>query len=142
MDMVQNHPTPIMPTSTMTSPISAPRRWVRRSISNDDLIASIDRVTNRLAECQLLVDLVLDQSRASYEFPALQDHQVTATKRPTQAHRSRRLDSDLVVTAASEGRMVRRRPLTATDLRLADYEALMEDPLKPYPFRLEGAGSS
>ena len=32
------------------SPIPAPRRWVRRSIDNDDLIASIDRVTNGLAE--------------------------------------------------------------------------------------------
>ena len=51
MEAMQNHPASIVPTSTMTSPISAPRRWVRRSISNDDLIASIDRVTDRLAEC-------------------------------------------------------------------------------------------
>ena len=80
MEAMQNHPASIMPTSTTTSPISAPRRWVRRSISNDDLIASIDRVTNRLAECQLLVDSVLDQSRASDEFPALQDHQTDTTE--------------------------------------------------------------
>ena len=51
MKAVQDHTTPIMPTSTMTSLISAPRHWVRRSISNDDLIASIDWVTDRLAEC-------------------------------------------------------------------------------------------
>ena len=51
MEVVQNHPTLIMPTSTMTSLILVPHRWVRRSISNDDLIASIDRVTDRLAKC-------------------------------------------------------------------------------------------
>ena len=80
VEAVQNHPAPIVPTSTMTSPISVPRRWVRRSISNDDLIASIDRVTDRLVECQLLVDSVLDQSRVSDDFPTLQDHQVAATE--------------------------------------------------------------
>jgi len=35
--------------------------------------------------------------------------------------------------------MVRRRPLPATGLRLDDYEASMENPLRPYPFGLEGA---
>ena len=73
MEAVQDHPTPIAPTPA-TSPISPPRRWVRRSISNDDLIASIDRGTDCLAECQLLMGSVLDQSRASDEFPVLQDH--------------------------------------------------------------------
>ena len=71
METVQNHPAPIVPTSTTTSSISTPRRWVRRSISNNDLIVSIDRVTDRLAECQLLVDSISDQSRASDEFPVL-----------------------------------------------------------------------
>ena len=41
VEAVQNHPAPIMPTSTTTSPTSAPRRWVRRSIDQDDLIASM-----------------------------------------------------------------------------------------------------
>jgi len=50
MEAVQNHPTPIVPTSTTTSLILAPHHWVRRSISNDDLIASIDRVIDHLAE--------------------------------------------------------------------------------------------
>ena len=36
-----------------------------------DLIASIVLVIDHLAECQLLVDSVLDQSRASDDFPAL-----------------------------------------------------------------------
>ena len=49
MEAVQNHPAPIMPTSTMTSLISVPHHLVRRSISNDDLIASIDRVVDHLA---------------------------------------------------------------------------------------------
>ena len=77
--VVQDHPVPIAPTPAMTSLIPAPHRCVRRSISNDDLIISIDQVTDRLAECQLLVDSVLDQSRASDEFPVLQDHQVSRT---------------------------------------------------------------
>ena len=51
MEAVQDHLVPIVPTPAMTSLISAPYRWVRRSISNDDLITSIDRVTNYLAEC-------------------------------------------------------------------------------------------
>ena len=38
--------------------------------------------------------------------------------------------------------MARRRPLPATGLRLADYEALMENPPRPYPFGLEGVGSA
>ena len=49
VEVVQDHPAPIMLTLAMTSLISMPRHLVRRSISNDDLIASIDRVTDRLA---------------------------------------------------------------------------------------------
>ena len=71
MEAVQDHPMPIAPTPAMTSLIPTPRCWVRRSIGNDDLIVSIDWVTDRLEECQLLVDLVLDQSRASNDFPTL-----------------------------------------------------------------------
>ena len=97
---------PIALTLAMTSLIPMPRRWVRRSISNDDLITSIDRVTDRLAECQLLMGLVLDQSRASDEFPVLQDHQATTTERPARPLRSRRPDSDLVIKANLEGRAV------------------------------------
>ena len=78
MEAVQDHPAPIEPTPATTSPIPMPRRWVRRSISNDDMITSIDRVIERLVECQHLMDLVLDQSRASDEFPILQDHQAAA----------------------------------------------------------------
>jgi len=108
VEAVQDHPAPIALTLATTSPIPTPRRWVRRSISNDDLITSIDRVTDRLAECQLLMGLVLDQSRASDEFPVLQDHQATTTERPARPHHSRRPDSDLVITATPEGRKVRR----------------------------------
>ena len=80
MEAVQNHPAPIVLTSIMTSSILVPHRWVRRSISNDDLITSIDWATDHLAECQLLMDSVLDQSRASDEFPILQDHQAATTE--------------------------------------------------------------
>ena len=41
-----------------------------------------------------------------------------------------------------EGRTAWCQPLPTTGLRLADYEAPMEDPSKPYPFELEGAGST
>ena len=113
VEAVQDHPAPIVLTLATTSPIPTPRRWVRRSISIDHLIASIDRVTDRLAECQLLMVLVLDQSRASDEFPILQDHQAATTERPTQPHYSRQLDSDLVIMATPEGHTVQRRPLPA-----------------------------
>ena len=58
MGAVQDHPAPIAPTPATTSPIPTPRRWVRRSISNDDLIVSIDRVIDRLVESHILVDSV------------------------------------------------------------------------------------
>ena len=80
MEAVQDHPAPIALMLAMTSPVLTPHRWIRRSISNDDLIASIDRVTDRLIECQLLVDSVLDRSRASDDFPVLQDHQAIVTE--------------------------------------------------------------
>ena len=37
---------------------------------------------------------------------------------------------------------MRCRPLHVTGLRLADYEAPMENIPRPYPFRLEGVGST
>ena len=117
---------------TCALPISipTPRRWVRRSISNDDLIASTDRVTDRLAECQLLVDSVLDQSRASNEVPALQGHHATNAEHPAHARRLRWQDEDLVITATPKGRTVQRRPLPAST----------ESMSKPYSFELVGAG--
>ena len=111
MEAVQNHPTLIVPTSTMTSPIPMPHHWVRRSINNDDLIEAIDRVTDRLAKCQLLVDSVLDRSRLSGEPSALQGHHATNAERPTRARHPRWQDEDLVITATLEGRTVQRRPL-------------------------------
>ena len=80
MEAVQDHPAPIVLTLAMTFPILTPHHWVRRSISNDDLIASIDQVIDHLAECPLLMGSVLDQSRASDEFPILQDHQAATTE--------------------------------------------------------------
>ena len=106
MEAVQDHPAPIVPTSTMTSLIPMPRRWVKRSINNDDLIEAIDRVTDHLAECQLHVDLVLDRSRASDEPPALQGHHATNAEHPARARRLRWQDEDLVITTTLEGRIV------------------------------------
>ena len=118
-----------MPTSTTTSLISAPRHWVTRSISNDNLIASIDRVIDRLAECQLLVDLVLDQSRVSDEVPALQGHHATNAEHPAHARHPRWQDEDLVIIATPEGRTVQHRPLPAPT----------ENMSRPYSFGLVGA---
>ena len=50
VEAVLNHPASIIPTSATTSLIPVPRRWARRSIDQDDLIASIDRVTDDLAK--------------------------------------------------------------------------------------------
>jgi hypothetical protein len=44
VEAVQDHPAPIALTSATTSPILVPHHWFRRSIDNDDLITSIDRV--------------------------------------------------------------------------------------------------
>jgi hypothetical protein len=106
VEAVQAYPTPIVPTSATTSPILTLCRWVRRSIDNDDLIASIDRVTNRLVEWHLLVDSVLDWSTVSNETPALQEHQAAAAERPARPHHSRQPDSDLVITATPKGETV------------------------------------
>ena len=130
MEAVQDHPAPIVPTSTMTSPIPTPRRWVRRSINNNDLIEAIDWVMDRLAECQLPVDSVLDQSRASDEPPALQDHHATNAERPAHARCPRWQDEDLVITATLEGRTIQRRP----------FPAPTESMPKPYSFGLVGVG--
>ena len=105
-----------------------PHRWVRRSINNDNLIEAIDWVMDRLAECQLPVDSVLDQSRASDEPPALQDHHATNAERPAHARCPRWQDEDLVITATPEGRTVQRRPLPAPT----------ESVPRPYPFGLVG----
>jgi len=130
VEVVQDHPAPITPTPATASPIPAPHRWVTGSINNDDLIASIDRVTNRLTECQLLVDSVLDQCRASDDFPALQDHQAATTERPARPLHSRWPDSDMVITATPEGRTIQLQPLPAPT----------ESMPKPYSFGLVGAG--
>ena len=113
VEAVQDHPVPIALTLVTTSLIPMPHRWVRRSISNDDLIASIDRVIDRLVGCQLLMDSFLDQSRASDGFPVLQDHQAATTERPAWPLHSRQPDSDLVIMATPEGHTVQRRPLPA-----------------------------
>jgi len=130
MEAVPDHPAPIMPTSTMTSPIPMPRRWARRSINNDDLIEAIDRVTHHLAECQLLVDLVLDRSRVSDEPPTLQGHHASNAEHPARAHHPRWQDEDLVITPTLEGRTVQCRPLSTPT----------ESMPKPYSFKLVGAG--
>ena len=51
VEVVWDHPVLIALTLATASSISTPCRRVRRCISNDDLIASIDWVTDRLAEC-------------------------------------------------------------------------------------------
>ena len=58
VEAVQGDPAPIALTLAITSLIPTPHHWVRRSISNDDLIVSIDRVIDRLVESHILVDSV------------------------------------------------------------------------------------
>jgi hypothetical protein len=139
MEAVQNHPAPIVPTATTTSSIPVPHRWVRRSIDNNHLLTSIDQVTNGLTECLSLTELILDRFAMSDKVPALQDHHATMTERIARPHRPGWQDSDMVIMATLEGRTVRCRPLPATSLRLANYEAPMENMLRPYPFGLVGA---
>ena len=105
-----------------------PHRWVRRSINNDDLIEAIDLFMDRSAECQLLVDSVLDWSRASDKPPTLQGHHASNAKHPACARHPRWQDEDLVITTTPEGGTVQRRPLPTP----------MESMPRPYPFGLVG----
>jgi len=86
----------------LEAPIPIPRP-VRRSIDQDDLIASIDRVTNGLAKCLSLAKLVLNQSTNRDVTPALQDHHTTNAEHPTHAHHLRWQDEDLVITTTPTG---------------------------------------
>jgi hypothetical protein len=106
MEAAHASPAQITPIMASTSPISVIRRWTRRPINNNDLIESIDWVTNCLVETLSLVESVLDRSTTGDEFLALQDHQVAASERPARTHRQRQPDSDLVIAATPGGRTV------------------------------------
>jgi hypothetical protein len=53
-------PAQIVPTTTTASPTLVIHRWTKRPINNDDLIESIDQVTNDPAETLSLVESILD----------------------------------------------------------------------------------
>jgi hypothetical protein len=101
-------------------------------LDNSDLIESIDWVTMSLAEALTLVELIRDQSAKDGHGP-IHHHRI---EQPARASRQRRLDSDLVITVAPEGRTICFRPALATGLRLADYEVLIEHPSTVYPYGL------
>jgi hypothetical protein len=79
---------------------------MRRPINNDDLIESIDRVTNGLAETLSHMESILDRPTMGDGFPMLQDHQVTASESPAQTPRQRQPDSVLVIKANPGGHTV------------------------------------
>jgi hypothetical protein len=70
------------------------------------MIASIDQVTNDLAECLSLTKSILYRFAMSDEVPALQDRHATMTERSARPHRLRWQDLDLVIMTTLEGRMV------------------------------------
>jgi hypothetical protein len=144
VETVQDNPTLNMlaPITSVLAPvalISAPRQ-ARRSIDQDDLIASIDWVNKGLAECLSLTESVLDQSTKGGKTPALQGHCAANAEYLAHARHPRWQDVDLVIMATPEGCIVQRRPLPTTCLRLANYEATMENMLMTYPFGLVGVG--
>ena len=133
MEAMQDNPalnmsTLITPALAPEAPIPVPRR-VRRSIDQDDLITSVDRVTNGLAKCLSLMELVLNQSTNRDVTPALQGHHATNDEHPARVRLSRLQDEDLVITATPDGRIVQRRPLPAPT----------ENMPRPYSFGLVGA---
>ena len=134
VETVQDNPTPnmlapIMPALAPAAPTPAPHR-ARRSIDQDDLIASVDWVTNGLTKCLSLAESILNQCTNGDVTPALQGHHTTNVDHPAHAHRPRWQDEDLVIMATSKGRTVQRRPLPAPT----------ESMPKPYSFGLVGAG--
>jgi hypothetical protein len=60
MEVARVSPAQIAPITGTASPTPAICRWTRRPINNDDLIESIDQVTNGPAETLSLVELILD----------------------------------------------------------------------------------
>ena len=73
IELVQTDTTPIIPTPVTTDPFSEPPlrsssptihrplpRYPRKQIDNDDLIASIDQVGQKLADCLSIAESALD----------------------------------------------------------------------------------
>lgn len=152
VEAVQGPSAPIEPTSPPVDPVLEPPlgstpsapcrslpRYPRRQIDNKDLIASINWVTEGLAQSLFLAESVLDRFTAEKCFSPTHDRR---TEWPARTSRLRPLDSNLVIQVTPEGRTVQRRPLPATSLRLADYEALTEELSSPYPFGLMNAMST
>jgi hypothetical protein len=99
--------------SASTTPATAPatpitRRplpcYKGRTINNTDLIEACDQVDLKLSETLTLVDSFQNQSTEQVQL-----HHNRST-RPVRTHHPTQFDTDLVVTATPQGRMVRLRP--------------------------------
>jgi hypothetical protein len=109
---------------------------MRKLVTQDDLIASIDRVDKGLAECFSLVESVLDQPAYDDKFPSLQHFQAVSAKRSAHSRRQKWQDADLTITVTPEGRIVQRRPLSRSDLPKANWEAPAKNVVMAHPFEL------
>lgn len=145
VEAVQEDPASIMPTPAIADPVleplceilglSSPLRvhhpvphQARKSVDEDDLVTSIDLVGQGLADCLSLVELILDLSAKSDESPALQHHCTATVEHHARSYHPRWLDEDLVITATSDGRAVRRRPLPEADDETPVVNAVMAHP--------------
>ena len=108
VEAVRVSPTPIKSTPVPTDPnlgSSVPAachpfpRHRRRQLDDSDLVESIDRVTEGLAEAHTLVEAIEDRPIEDGYNPICH-HRIEQPARPS---RQRRLDSDLVITATLRG---------------------------------------
>jgi hypothetical protein len=99
--------------SASTTPATAPATPIThrplpcykgRTIDNTDLIEAIDQVDLKLSETLTLVDSIQNQSTEQVQLHHNRSTRPVRTRHPT------RFDTDLVVTATPQGRMVCLRP--------------------------------
>jgi hypothetical protein len=155
IEPVHDNPTPTLlspePAVSILEPVlglpSSPRAHrltpyrPSKHVDQDNLIASINWVDQKLAECLSLVKLVLDQSPYDDEFPPFQHFRAVGAKRSARSRRPRWQDANLKITATPEGRSIQRRPLRRSDLPEADREAPMGDDIAARLFGLTNAAT-
>jgi hypothetical protein len=103
-------------------------------IDNTNLIEAIDQVGLKLSQTLTLVDSIQNQSTEQVQLHHNRSTRPVRTRRPT------RFDTDLVVTATPQGRMVRLCPVPMPGLRLSEYQVLTED-CQALPYGLKNAAS-
>ena len=111
VEPVQNSTASITPAPAPADPISElpPRssssatrrslpRYPRKQINNDDLIASIDQVNQKLSNCLSIAESTLVQPADNEEFSPRPHHRTTCSDHSIHSHHRRRSEEPLDIT--------------------------------------------